>query len=148
MPVRTNATAVGKIIKVRASDDLTPFIEVASALVDEHCATKTDSEGVALYDAARLELIERWLAAHSYGAWKPPTDSEHAGSVSQRFQYKIDLGFDRTFHGQMAMRLDAAGGGLIAINAAAKAKRSATVSATWGGTEIADVPDDWVNSGT
>jgi len=50
MAVRTTAEAVGGIIEVDATISLTPFIEVANALVTEHCSTDD-------YDATRLELI-------------------------------------------------------------------------------------------
>jgi hypothetical protein len=44
--------------------DLTPFVETASAMVDT-LVVKAALKAVT-FTAARLELIERWLAAHYY----------------------------------------------------------------------------------
>jgi len=130
---RTTEESVQGIIEHDATISLTPFIEVANALVTELC---TDDS----YDDTRLELIERWLSAHFYAIRDPRAESEKAGSVSVKYQSKVELGFDVTHYGQMAMRLDTAGG-LAALNVQAKKGGKKTVSATWGGKTTADMTD-------
>jgi len=123
MAIRTDSTAVEGIIEVDSSISLTPFIEVASSLVDSVCAASG-------YTAARLELIERWLAAHFYAIRDPRKDSEKAGPVSEKNQYKVDLGFDVTTYGQMAMRVDYEGN-LAALNERVKSGQKRRIGVIW-----------------
>ena len=125
MTVRTTSAAVALIIDVDDDISLTSFIEVANALVTECCSTDD-------YDATRLELIERWLSAHVYTIREMRTESEKAGSVSEKKQSRVDLGFDSSHYGQMAMRLDTKGG-LAALNAQIKKGTGQTVQMTWLG---------------
>jgi hypothetical protein len=82
---------------------LVPFIDTASSLVDD----------IALLDssisATRLELIERWLAAHYYEHADQITQSRSTGGASGQFQGRTDMGFDSTKYGQEAKRLDSSG---------------------------------------
>ena len=87
--------------------DLTPFIEGSNALVTELCA--------AHYDATRLELIERWLAAHFYCVSDPAATFEGAEGVQASYESKVDLGLRITRYGQQAMFFDT-GGYLAVIN--------------------------------
>ena len=105
---------------------LAPFISIANELVTECC-------GDGDYTATRLELIERWLSAHFYHHRDMKPEQEKAGSVSQKLQSKVDLGFDNTHYGQAAMRLDTEGG-LAVLNERIKKGKRATVSVTWLGT--------------
>lgn len=100
---RTTAEAVGKLVEVPTGFDLAPFIETASALVDDCCA----SVG---YDATRLELIERWLSCHFFQMREQAVESEKAGSVSAKYRGKVDLALNVTHYGQQAMILDTKGG--------------------------------------
>jgi hypothetical protein len=81
----------------------TPFITVASSIVDK----------IAIKDAtiqeSELTEIERWLSAHFVAIRDMRSDSEKAGSVSVKYQYKLEIGFDVTLYGQMAKRLDISG---------------------------------------
>lgn len=129
MANRTTEDAVTEIIDVDENIDLAPFITTANSLVTEVC------EGVG-YTAARLELIERWLSAHFYAIRDPRVDSEKAGPVSQKYQYKVDLGLSVTTYGQMAMTLDTAGG-LAKLNAATKSGATRKASLTF----LGRVPD-------
>ena len=101
--MRTTPDAVAAIIEVDDAITLTPFIESASAVVDDVCVPL-------LYDATRLELIERWLSAHFYALRDPRRSSEGASGVSASYQNAVDLGFNCTHYGQAAMRLDTRGG--------------------------------------
>ena len=129
---RTTSTLVGGIIEWDSDDskssyiDMAPFILVANELVTEFCSSDD-------YTTIRLELIERWLSAHFFTIRDPRAESEKAGSVSEKFQSKVDLGFDTSHYGQMAMRLDTEGG-LAALNEQIKKGRKVTVTATWLGT--------------
>lgn len=135
MAVRTTSAAVEEIIDVVAIIDLTPFIETASALVDTCCAVDGD------YDATRLELIERWLSAHCYTIREMIAESEKASVAFEKKQSKVDLGFDTSHYGQMAMRLDYKGG-LAALNNRAKKGHKISYSAVWLGTANPDEVDD------
>ena len=130
---RTTSEEVALIIEVDESISLTPFIEAANALVTEKCSTDD-------YDATRLELIERWLSAHFYAIRDARPTNERAGSVGASYQSKVDLGFDVTHYGQMAMRLDTAGG-LAALNAEAKKGGSRTATVTWAGKDATNKED-------
>lgn len=124
MPVRTTQDQVTAICKVRAGDDLTPFIEVANGLVTEFCAGK--------YDDGWLEQIERWLSAHFYRILAPSRLQENAGSVGQQIESKVDLGLDVTRYGQQAKILDWQGG-LARLNAASL-KGALRAKIRWVGT--------------
>lgn len=100
---RTTEAAVGKLIELSPSVDITPFIETANVLVTDCC-------GAAGYTADRLELIERWLTCHFYQIREQQVESEKAGSVSQKFRGKVDLLLNLTHYGQQAMVMDSKGG--------------------------------------
>lgn len=123
---RTTSALVGGIIELDSSITITPFILVANELVTELCSSDD-------YTSTRLELIERWLSAHFYSVRDPRAEVEKAGPVSEKFQSKVDLGFDTSHYGQMAMRLDTEGG-LAALNEQIKRGKKVTVGATWLGT--------------
>lgn len=129
---RTTSSAVEAIIDIVTGKDLAPFIEAANDIVTDCCASVAD------YDATKLELIERWLSAHFYAIYEPRFKMERAGSVSSENQTKVDLGFDVTHYGQMAMRIDTAGG-LAALNERIKNGKSNVVSITWLGKTEAEL---------
>lgn len=104
MPRTTDVLVKGVIeVDTLAVPDLTPFIVVANELVTEICVP-------AGYADSRLELIETWLAAHFYAIRDPRLTSETVGPLSQSIESRVDLGLDVTRYGQMAKRLDTAGG--------------------------------------
>ena len=135
MAIRTTSSAVGLIIEVDSAIDLSSFIETASALVDD--VASNDSDGV--LNSTRLELIERYLAAHCYTLRDPRPTSEKAGPVAASYQSKVDLGLKTSHYGQMAMTLDTTGY-LSSIAEGGKTK----VGVTWLGntTDQGDVEDD------
>lgn len=134
MAVRTTASEVSKIVKVKTGDDLTPFIEAANNVVTQHC---TD----AAFTTEQLELIERWLSSHFYLVYRPVGMIERAGPVSKQIESRVDLGFDVTRHGQMAMRLDWSGA-LSALNEQAKNGAQITTGVTWLGTPHDEEDDE------
>jgi hypothetical protein len=108
---RTVATAVEGILGEHYdsgnSPSLTPFINTATAVVDQvsTCAT---ARGTTV-SSATLELIERWLAAHFYTISDPIAQQKKTGEASAVFQGKTGLGLDGTSYGQNAMTLDHSG---------------------------------------
>lgn len=87
---------------MEAGIDLAPFIETAAALVDR-------VEQAGLQNSDRLELIERWLAAHFYTVRDPRTTSESAGPVSATYQSVVGPGLRTSQYGQVAITLDETG---------------------------------------
>ena len=126
---RTTDALVEGIIEVDDSITLTPFISAANMLVTQ-CCTDLSTD----YTADQLIVIETWLAAHFYTVRDMRAESEKAGSVSEKFQSKVGLGFSTSHYGQMAMTLDFYGG-LAALNENIKNGSSKSVSVTWLGTE-------------
>lgn len=111
MAVRTNATAVEKVLlKDYDADlrpDLAPFIEAAAAIVDDvvECALDKDIT----IGATRQELIERWLAAHFYAVTDRPYQSKSTEGASATFQGQTAMYFEGSHYGQMAISLDPSG---------------------------------------
>jgi hypothetical protein len=108
---RTTTAAVQGILgsdyDSRRSPDLSPRIETAATLVDDIVA-KAVELGIPLTDA-RLEVIERWLAAHLYCVTDRPYKSRSAGGASGTFDGTTDKGLDATLYGQTARVLDTTG---------------------------------------
>jgi len=129
---RTTTSNVVGIIEIDSGISLTPFIEVANALVTEVCSLATDSDGDLVYDATRLELIERWLAAHFYHIRDPKSSREEVDDVAATYRSIVEIGFNNTHYGQMAMRIDT-NGGLARLDKSAKDGKTTTVSLTWLG---------------
>jgi len=77
--------------------------------------------------AAQLKEIERWLGAHMVAIRDPQSDTEKAGPVSQKYQNKVDLNFNQTRYGQMALVLDTTGY-LASLQSQAEGKGTATAS--------------------
>lgn len=127
--MRTSEESVSEIVEVDGNIDLLPFIETATALVDE--VEAADTNGV--LSSTRLELIERWLAAHFYAMRDPRAVSERAGPVGATYQSKVDLGFAASHYGQQAMALDSTGK-LKALSDPTKGRKRAA-SLFWAGTE-------------
>ncbi len=121
---RTTSELVAGIIEVDEDIDLTPFIFPSNELVTEICAPKG-------YTPERLELIERYLAAHFYTLRDPRPVSEGAGSVNTTYQSRVDLFLSTSHYGQMACMLDTAGG-LSALN---HPRWKRTASVLWAGTK-------------
>lgn len=118
---RTTAELVKGIIEVdELTSDLAPYIETANELVTELCAP-------AGYLDSRLELIERWLAAHFYAVTDPRLKSESFGKSSGEYQSKIDLHLNLSHYGQQAQLLDTQGKLAQLNEAVGKGKPQATI---------------------
>ncbi len=113
MSYRTTEAAVKKLLDGFDPDaDFDPFLEVANDLVTENCLASD-------YSDARLERIERWLAAHFYAVRDPRARSEGAGPVNASYEGSSGMGLDFTRYGQMVKMVDSAGN-LAALDAMAK----------------------------
>lgn len=123
---RTTDELVAGVIEVDEDIVLDPFINLAAAIVTEHC------EPPGTLDEARLTEIETWLAAHFYTVRDPRASSEGAGPVNQSFQSRVDLGLATSHYGQTAMILDSTGK-LAALNAAMTKGGKRVAKAYWGG---------------
>jgi hypothetical protein len=112
---------------------LVPFIDAAAQLVEEICVPVG-------YTEARLEMIERYLAAHFYAITKPRLQTENIDSLQNTIQSKVDLGLNLSHYGSQAMVLDTSGG-LARLNAQSTSKDSKTtlgvgsIGVVWLGTE-------------
>jgi len=105
MATRVSAAEVREIVDVDSSiSDLTPFIEMATLIVDE----ELDDSGIGHTDA-RLKQIELLLAAHFVCIRDPRVGNEKAGPVGASYQYKLGLGLQVTTYGQQAMMMDSSG---------------------------------------
>ena len=132
---RTTSDAVNGILEKTATLSLTPFITSANLMVTKHCSDNTD------YTTTDLEEIERYLAAHFYHVAKTRNDADRAGPVSRTRRSRVDMGLNLTHYGQMAMRLDWAGG-LAALERRIKDGISTTaIGFSWLGTEESELED-------
>lgn len=110
---RTTSAAVqalmlpGQDYDTLANPSLTPFIDTASALVDD-VVTCAAADGVTL-TAARLELIERWLAAHCYCMSDQTYASKNTEGAGASFHGQTGMHLEASKYGQMAARLDSSG---------------------------------------
>ena len=109
-----------------ANPDLTPFIDTASALVDDvaECAT---NKGKPL-TSGRLELLERWLAAHFYQQSDQGYTQRATLRASGTFQGDTGMYLESTKYGQTARNLDSSG----CLNAIANGTRK-VAGGFWAG---------------
>lgn len=134
MTVRTTDILIGEILDLDSGVNLSAFITAANMLVTRCC---TGSSVNTEYTVDELTVIETWLAAHLYTVKEQLIDSEKAGSVSQKFQYKIDLGFASSRYGQTAMQLDWQGG-LAALNEQMKKGKGSRPGVVWLGKDLTE----------
>lgn len=129
---RTTSEQVAKVLEVDADIDLTVFIDSANELVSEVCV---DSG----YTDVRLELIERWLAAHFYSQREHLVSHEQVGPVQQSYQLKVGLFLQNTPYGQHALMLDTAGN----LAALSKQMEQGNKKFTPEITHLGESPEEW-----
>ncbi len=149
-PGRTNPTAVAGIVEVDSATwpDITPFIDAANELVTEVCTGPLYPQqvlslgqsprcGVGGYSDVRLELIERWLAAHFYKIADQAVSKEEVGggggSVGQSYQFRLGLNFNSTMYGQQVLMLDTRGGFAFLQKRIEKGRKQFTIGVTYLG---------------
>ena len=126
---RTTADLVQQIVQVQANILLDPFIAFANQLTTDVCGPSNYPDtGV----GSKMELIERWLAAHVYTVFDNQLSHAKAGTVAVGYQYKVDLGLQCSMYGQQAMLLDT-DGNLAKLNNTVKTQRKITIGLTWLG---------------
>ena len=127
---RTTSAAVklvlapGKDYDTDDNPDLAPFIDAASAIVDDVVSCATD-RGVTI-STARAELIERWLAAWAYCLSDQSEQNSSTEGASAGYQGQTGMHFEANKYGQMAVSLDPSG----CLNAIGKQQRA---QITWLG---------------
>src|SRR6516164_4171028 len=152
MAYRTTPDLVRGILDADPSFDLTPFIAIANQLTTDACEpfiTGTDSQGnkVAIdssytdgFVGSKMELIERWLAAHFYTIYDNQLASGRAGSVGASFQYKTGFGLKNSMYGQQAILLDT-GGALAGLDNIDQTRRKRRIGGFWTAKPVC--PNEW-----
>ena len=105
-PYRTTEEAVALISHFPTDFNFLPFIETASMLIDDIVA----SGCAAAYSPAKLELMERWLAAHFAAIQSPRLTSKSANGASVSFATtSLGEGLKGSAYGLQVLTLDTAG---------------------------------------
>jgi hypothetical protein len=131
---RTNDAAVkalllpGRDYDTEQAPSLTPFIDTASAMVDDVADCITAKGGTA-HSVSRLELIERWLSAHYFKVSDKGYSSRSTEGASGAFDGQTAMYLESTLYGQTALRLDSSG----CLEAAGGAGGIKTAGAGWMG---------------
>jgi hypothetical protein len=103
VPYRTTAQEVSELLGEDVATVQDVFLLSANEMVTELCVPMG-------YTDVRLELIERYLAAHFYTVENTRADMEGiAGGPSEHLQGKTEEGLRSSLYGQAAMRLDTKG---------------------------------------
>ena len=126
---RVTTEEVKVLIPVPASvTDLSPFINVASELIDMVIVEEYPDA----YSDEYLKELERWLSAHFTAIRYTRTSTEKISSVSESFQYKLGLNFNCTMYGQTVLSMDTTGAFATLQQQAEDGKKSAAIG--WLGT--------------
>ena len=114
MTARTTPSAVADIFHQDAdldnNTDLQPFIEVATAFVDD-----IETADASVSDD-RLKTIEQLVAAHLACLRYPRLSRKEIGPMVETREGETGMGFDATSYGQQAVALDPTGA-LATVNA-------------------------------
>ncbi len=103
MPLRSTEGAVKLILETNLAEPaITPFLETANLLVTEELAPEGPSD-------ERLELIERYLAAHFTCLMDPRVQKEQVGDQRNEFEGKTGEGLRSTRYGTQAITIDPTG---------------------------------------
>lgn len=105
MAQRTTTGAVQALGNFPASLDLQPFIDTAVSIVDD-----IEALGDSCMNAAKLELVERWLSAHFASMLSPMATSKSIAGASMSFEgVASGQGIASTRFGVQAMVVDCTG---------------------------------------
>ena len=132
---RTDSIAVIALLDFVPAKSIDSHIEIANVMVTDCCAAATTATGADYYTAARLELIERWLAAHYCCVSFPRGKMEGTKNASQTKRGQTGKGLEATLYGQQAMSIDIAGGLKVANDGK---YRQLTAGLSWLGYENGD----------
>lgn len=105
MSSRVVGSEVKEIIDTELTDDqVEPFIQAATLLVDSYLSNKTD------LSTAMLKEIERWLAAHFIASSVDPREQVvRVGTIEVNLEGTTGQGLFFSRYGQQAMLLDVTG---------------------------------------
>lgn len=95
-----------------SNPDLNQYIAAASNIVNQVVALAASLPlgRVVTLDSATQELIERWLAAHTYTQMDPTYTNKSTGGASAGFAGSLSgLNLDGSRYGQMAKLIDVSG---------------------------------------
>lgn len=112
------------MLGVPAAKDLTPFITVATTLLDKVIVEPYPDE----YTDEYLKELERWLAAHFTAIDYTKLASETIGPVSEWYQFKVGLNLNVTMYGQQLLIMDTTGAFAALQKQADKGKRRAGIT--------------------
>ncbi len=113
---RTNSNSVIAILRPgsqggdyddKNSPSLEPFIDTASVVVDDLVTYAAENNKTLI--PSKLELIERWLAAHFYCQSDKTYMSKVTAQASAIFAGKTGMHLESTLYGQTAQMLDNTG---------------------------------------
>lgn len=135
MANRTTEALVKRVLEVRDTIEVEPFIEIANNLVTKYIV----GECGASYSAKTLEHIERYLAAYYYTERDRRLSQESTGPTGGTYQGQTGMGYDSNSYGQMAKQIDYLGC-LAKLDAADGAR---TVGMGWAGTKPTDRETDF-----
>lgn len=110
-PYRTTDAAVLEVMApgheydLQTNPSLVPFMDAAQVLVNRVAALalRRQSGG---YDAAVLEVLERYLTAHFYLTSDKAYANKSDGGASASFMQQTGKRLEQTPHGQTALNLD------------------------------------------
>jgi hypothetical protein len=115
MPIRCTADDVRAVSETDTDnfpdtpEELTPFIRVASRLVDKLLMNAVDANGDPWHDDDSLKDIETWLAAHFYHILDPQLVREEVSTLRAVYQQEVKLGLSQTRYGDQAKVMDYSG---------------------------------------
>jgi len=95
----TDAELKSICVEIESDADTTIFIASAHSVIYDYYATSTR------FTAARLKMIELYLAAHFAAITNPVASFEGIGKLQESVQYKVGLGLEYTKYGQQALLL-------------------------------------------
>ncbi len=96
--------APGRDYNTEEAPSLTGAIDTAGSMVDDLVAMTT-ADGLT-YTPAKLELIERWLAAWAHCMSNRTTSMRSGGGSSSSFDGQTAMKLDANMYGQTAKMLD------------------------------------------
>jgi hypothetical protein len=129
----TTPDAVASVVEVLSGDDLSAHIEFATLIVSESLSDCGYSE-------ARMEMIERYLAAHSYACYRTRIVEETIGRSTTKYANNATMGLAATVYGQQAMVLDTCQ--VLSTQDLASRKLNVAPSVTFLGIPADDIESD------
>jgi len=107
--IRTTAVLVQSVLNTDYDTinvpDLTPYITAGSSITDD--VSSNDDQSV--MTAAKLTIVETWLAAWAYCCMDQTYQSRNTGKAGGSFKGQTGMNLNSNHYGQTAMMLDTSG---------------------------------------